>query len=328
LATQRIVLAFTVLAAVLCTAPAAIGAGPATRLWCGATVRTDTVLPADLTGCTGPALVIGANGVTLDLNGHAVRGGIEATGRSNLQVRDGVVEGDVRFEHVRNVTVRRLRVRGGSIACLDSAGCTIAGSHVTGGGISIVQSESGVPNRVRGNVVRAAPGAGIRADRTDTTSIIGNLVHDSAIGIETAHAADLRIARNLLLRNFGDGLSGSFGSTAAIVRNVLVSNGGDGISLRVWGGETLIAQNDASQNGGNGILGTAVAHWTVVRNHAARNGEAGLAITGAVVDTTLARNIARRNRALGIDAAPGVTDGGGNVARANGVAGQCAGIAC
>jgi hypothetical protein len=328
LSIRRIVLALAALVVASSAAQAPAAAAAQNRVSCGNTITADTVLRADVTGCTGSALVIGADGVTLDLNGHTVEGAIVANGRSGVQVRDGVVRGDLRFERVRHATVRKLLVQNGSIACLRSAGCTVLRSRVTGGGIAIVQSESGVPNRVRGNVVRAAPGAGIAADRTDTTSISGNVVRDSAIGIEASHAADLRIARNLIVHNSGDGLSGSFGSAAAIVRNVIASNAGDGISLRTWGGLTLIARNVVSRNGGNGILGAAVAHWVVVRNVADRNGKAGLTITGAVEDAMLARNRARRNGALGIDVAPAVIDGGGNGAGGNGAAPQCAGIAC
>jgi parallel beta-helix repeat protein len=295
---------------------------------CGATITADTVLRADVNGCPGSALVIGADGVTLDLNGHTVEGAIVANGRSDLQVRNGVLEGDLRLEGVRRATVRRVRLHNGSITCLHSAGCTILKSFVTGGGIAIVQSESGVPNRVRGNAVVAAPGPGILASRTDTTSITANVVRNSGAGIEVSHAADLRIARNLLLENTGDGLGGSFGATAAIVRNVITSNGGDGISLRNWGGETLIARNVVSRNRRNGILGRVVGHWAVVHNVADRNGEAGIAITGAVDDTTIAGNRARYNGGLGIDAVAAVTDGGGNTARDNGAPAQCAGVAC
>jgi hypothetical protein len=325
---RRIVLIFAAVVAASLSATATAAQAARSSASCGKTIATDTVLRADVTGCPGSALVIGADGVTLDLDGHTVEGAIVANGRSSVQVRDGVVRGDLRFERVRHATVRRLRVRDGSISCLRSAGCSVLRSYVAGGGIAIVQSESGIANRVRGNIVRAAPGAGITADRTDTTSITGTVVRDSAVGIEASHAADLRIARNLIVHSSRDGISGSFGSAAAIVHNVIASNGGDGISLRIWGGLTLIARNVVVGNGGDGILGSAVAHWVVVRNVADRNGKTGLTITGAAEDVTLGRNRARRNAALGIDAASPVIDGGGNTASGNGAFAQCAGISC
>jgi hypothetical protein len=329
LAVRRFVLAFAALA-VAVFGPQAVSAAraPSSRVPCGATIAADTVLRSDVAGCTGTALVIGRDGVRLDLNGHTVEGSIVATDVSDLQIRDGVVEGDVQLQHVSRATVRKLRVRDGSINCVRSAACTILKSSVTGGSIAIVESEIGVPNRVRANAVTGAPGPGIIASRTDTTSITANVVRHSGTGIEASHAADLRIARNVVFGNTGDGLSGSFGAAAVIVRNVIVSNGGDGISLRNWGGQTLIARNIASRNGHDGIMGRVVGRWAVVHNVADRNRGAGVSITGAVDDATLAGNRARRNGGLGIDAVPAVTDGGGNEARENGAPEQCTGVVC
>jgi Right handed beta helix region len=327
MAMRRIALACTAVTAALLSAQAADTARAKSTVACGATITADTVLRADLTGCKGTAIVVGADDVTLDLDSHRVDGAIVAQGRSGVRVRGGVVRGDVRLEEVRHASVRRLRVRGGSITCVHSAGCSVTRSILTGGGIAIAQSESGIPNVIRANLVRNAPGSGIAADRTDTTTITRNVVRRSDIGIETSHAADIEIARNVLSGNADDGLSGSFGSTATIVRNLITGNGGDGVSLRVWGGDTLIAHNLVRGNRANGIAGAAVAHWSVTRNVASGNGASGLVITGAVEDVTLARNRARGNGGLGIDIVSGVTDGGGNRAASN-AAGQCAGIRC
>jgi hypothetical protein len=324
LAVRRILLAFAVLAAVL----SGSGKASAKRPSCGTTITADTVLRSNVRGCHGTALTIGADGVILDLDGHTVEGAIVASGHGPVGIRDGVIAGDVRLDRVRHASIRRLRVRHGLIGCLRSAGCTIVRNVVTGGGIWIAESESGVPNRLWRNVVSGAPGPAITADRTDTTSITRNVVRTSAVGIETSHAADLLISRNLIAHNEGAGLSGSFGSTAAIVRNMITANGGDGISLRTWGGETLIAHNVAAGNRGNGILGLVVAHWRVSANLAARNGASGIAIAGAVEDAIVARNHVSANGGLGIDAAAGVADGGGNRARVNSGPAQCSGVFC
>jgi hypothetical protein len=66
----------------------------------------------------------------------------------------------------------------------------------------------------------------------------------------------------------------------------------------------------------------------VTGNLAGRNGEAGIVISGAVEDATLTGNRVRHNHGLGIDAGPGVSDGGRNIGRANGAAAQCAGVLC
>ena len=214
--------------------------------------------------------------------------------------------------------VRRLRVRHGSIGCFHSAGCTIVRNGSRAAASAIAESESGVPNRVRRNVVSGAPGAAIAVDRTDTTSITRNVVRDSAVGIETSHAADLLIAAQPdRATTTATASSGSFGSAAAIVRNVIATNGGDGISLRTWGGETLIARQPRARKPRQRDPGAVVAHWRVSaqsrrperrdRDRDRRRGRA---------TRSLARNRACGNGGLGIDAAAGVADGGGNRARA------------
>lgn len=324
LRTPKSLFALAALTVALLAPQAAFADGPS----CGDTITKDTALQADLTGCAGTALEIGADGVVLDLRGHSVEGTILVSGHAGVTVRDGTVTGDVRLEDVTRARVRGLAVRGGSIFCVHSAGCAIAWNKVVGGGIAIADSEPGAVNAVRWNAVRGAPAAAIAVDRADTTSISRNIARDSAIGIEASHAADVRIAENLVVDNSGDGISGSFGSAVKIVRNAIVSNGGDGISLRMWGGDTLIARNLVLGNGRNGILGATVSHWVVKRNLAVRNDATGIAITGLASDAALAGNRAFRNGGLGIDVVSGVADGGRNRARANGVAAQCAGIAC
>ena len=41
---------------------------------CGQTITADTTLNSDLTNCTGPGITIGADDITLDLNGHTITG--------------------------------------------------------------------------------------------------------------------------------------------------------------------------------------------------------------------------------------------------------------
>jgi hypothetical protein len=327
---QRTVLVLAVVVAVLFSLAASRPqAAPAkATASCGVTITTDTVLRTDLRGCAGTAVTIGGDGVALDLGGHVVEGAIVANGNKHVSIRNGSVAGDVRLERVEGASVRRLRVRGGSIQCVRTTGCVIVRNRVASGGIAIAQATPGFTNRVRANVVHDAPGAGIAADRLDSASIIFNVVRGSAVGIETSHAADISIAHNVLEHNSGDGLSGSFGSAAVIARNLIAANGGDGISLRTWGGLTTIARNLVLRNRGHGIFGFAVAHWRVLRNLASRNGASGITITGAVEDATLTGNHVRANHGLGIDASPEVVDGGGNRVSGEGAGGKCAGVHC
>ena len=68
----------------------------------GAVLTTDTTLTADLVDCAGDGLVVGADGVTLDLNAHVVGGdsvedpsdtGIRVCGYDGVRVTHGTVQG-------------------------------------------------------------------------------------------------------------------------------------------------------------------------------------------------------------------------------------------
>ena len=64
---------------------------------CGMTVTTDVQLESDLT-CPGDGLIVGADGVTVDLNNHELSGsgvgcGICALERHFVAVRDGTIDG-------------------------------------------------------------------------------------------------------------------------------------------------------------------------------------------------------------------------------------------
>jgi hypothetical protein len=54
----------------------ALGSGQAlaSPVACGDTITHDTTLHNDLTNCTTDGLVIGADNITLDLNGHTIDG--------------------------------------------------------------------------------------------------------------------------------------------------------------------------------------------------------------------------------------------------------------
>jgi hypothetical protein len=78
------------LAATLVPAAGAKGTGPPTDVRCGDTITTDTKLKSDLVGCPGNGIVIGADSLTLDLNGHTIQGSGGGAGIDNSAGHDGV----------------------------------------------------------------------------------------------------------------------------------------------------------------------------------------------------------------------------------------------
>lgn len=82
---------------------------------CGLVVTQDTTLTADVSSCQGDGIIIAADGVTLDLNGHTVSGfrterssGILADGVSNVTIVNGIVqsfEKGIRVQNANDVLV-------------------------------------------------------------------------------------------------------------------------------------------------------------------------------------------------------------------------------
>jgi hypothetical protein len=56
---------------------------------CGDTIVANTTLHADLVNCSGIGLVIGADGITLDLNGHTITGNLNGDHTAGIQALRG-----------------------------------------------------------------------------------------------------------------------------------------------------------------------------------------------------------------------------------------------
>jgi parallel beta-helix repeat protein len=80
-------LALTLVIAALVSAPAF-----ASHVHCGDVLTQDTTLDSDLVGCAGDGLVVGADGITLNLNGHLIEGTGPGNGSDVIygDTRDGV----------------------------------------------------------------------------------------------------------------------------------------------------------------------------------------------------------------------------------------------
>src|SRR6476646_5553889 len=118
-----------VLCAVL-TLAAFVGPGSGQALGsnvsCGATITTNTKLDSDLTNCPSNGIVIGADNITLDLNGHTVGG-------------DGVPAGSCSDEGICDLGISNIA---------GHAGVTIKGGALRGFDIGI--SVRGNENRIHG----------------------------------------------------------------------------------------------------------------------------------------------------------------------------------
>jgi virginiamycin B lyase len=251
------------------------GAPPPSSPQCGDTITADTTLHHDLVNCPNNGIVIGADNITLNLNGHTIDG--DGAPFSGCHPRREVCDvGVVNDGHAR-LTVTHGSVRG------------FHGGVGAGGNDNRLVDVSARRNRfyglgifgVAGGVVRNSSGIGSFAREGDGMILFGShgvrVVHSSFrknahVGIVSPDSTGNSIKGNLFSRNGDEGFLMEGGKRNRLRRNRFVRNGG-GITLGP-GSHNVITRNRVS-HGHDGIRiekghGNLVAHNRV--SHARRAG--------------------------------------------------------
>jgi len=307
----------------------------ANHVRCGDTITADTMLDADLPECPNNGIVIGADDVTLDLNGHTISGddepfepcpehqpcdvGVLNEGHDAVTIEGGTV----RDFGLGMVVVRAKRNRLRHVAAVENAfeGIVIFRSVRTR-----VQGSSASRNGV-GN---SRPG--IALAESDNNRITGNTMSGNGdLGLFMA-ASDHNLIRHNRARRNPEGGMIIEGDRNEIVGNRLVRNGGGILITIVNRGGTavgnVVSRNVVRHTRASGIsVDCCVPKRTLISgNLVVGSGRAGIAIGSR--STTITENRAVRNGGLGIKAVKGVIDGGGNRASGNGDPRQCVNVTC
>jgi parallel beta-helix repeat protein len=265
-----------------------------------------------------------------EVEGCEVAGGSEGSGivlaaSDGVLVRDCSVSGSeddaIRLEGARdNRLVRNvLNDNTVGIELIDSGHTTVARNSLNDNGVAmaLVRSEG---NEVRTNRISPVPGGsgtifsspeGIVVSEGGDNHLVGNTIDASGFlgGIDVAGSTG-----NLIEDNTVTTVGTAFVETAAIL-------------IRSLSDATVISDNDATSQQADGIRVQDGATGTLVQNNlASRNGLDGIHVLAA--STTIAGNTANDNAKLGIEAAAGVIDGGGNRASGNGDPAECVGVVC
>jgi parallel beta-helix repeat protein len=306
---------------------------------CGQVITHSIHLKNDLIDCPGPGLVIGADHIRVDLGGHTVDGindpaanGIDNTGGfDNVVVRHGTIQQfqqGVQLADASRNTLRRLTVqqtfRGIELGTSDHT--KIDHNRVTGNfdGIHLVSSTHNhiSHNNVFGNTASAI----VLITGSDNNKVDHNKAHNNASwGITSDFSASNVYDHNRVYRNDIAGIEPFHGTNLRITHNAVFRNQ-IGIELFTTTG-SLVRGNDVRTSVGDGIHGVSGSTGNLFAgNSSHRNGADGIDVEDP--GNTIRRNHANRNHDLGIFAAAGNIDGGGNTAHHNGNSAQCVGVAC
>jgi parallel beta-helix repeat protein len=256
----------------------------AKQLSCGDTITADTTLDSDLVDCPNNAIVIGADGITLDLNGHLVDGdGTEFAGCDpNAEVCDsGIVD-----DGHDGVTVEHGRVREFGVGVLvgtSSAGkvrhnrlLDISSSKNDFFGIVVASSERSVVRNGSFGRNAGQEGDGLGVFGSDHIRIVGNsFSHNGHLGFLTGDSNNNRIKGNLFSRNDDEAILMEAGERNEITGNDFVQNGA-GITLGP-GSENVIAHNHVA--GGRDGIRIEDGHGNVVADNVVVDaGQAGITL--------------------------------------------------
>jgi parallel beta helix pectate lyase-like protein len=302
------------------------------NLECGDVITHDFRLSRSMT-CDDSSflidgIVIGADGLDINLAGHALGG----PGSPLIDASDPAgVDNTGGFD---GVTIHDGRLGGwGRAIELDGASSNrIRGIEASGtGGVEI---RGGSGNVIRYSDIDGA-GGGLGIDARGSAGLV---VADSSGTHWRIAGDDARILRN----DIGMGDLGFppnpdfpclevFGNRNRIELNSLSRCISTGILLRA-GADNALVENDISgppsfQGPGDGIRVEAFTARTLLsENYSHDNGDDGIDVRAS--SASLARNRADNNDDFGIDAVAGVTDLGDNAASGNGNAAQCRNVVC
>ena len=277
--------AVTVGALVVSTAPASSASAAAAQPTCGSVITTSITLTRDLSGCTANGLVVGADGITIDLGGHRVSGtgaftslaGVYNDGYDDVVVRNGQVtdfsQGVQAYASDRNryesLSVRRTLI---GIDVTESAGVLIKANRLVGNreGLALLRSHGTevVGNTIDGNTTQGATDR----DSIGSTYRSNSLRHNGFSGLSLSAAHGATVADNLAARNGLDGVEAYGGTAVTYLRNTLTGNDDNGL-LDSGDGSTF-GGNRAYDNGAVGLLADGPGVIDLGGNRAARNGEA------------------------------------------------------
>jgi parallel beta-helix repeat protein len=306
----------------------------AASVTCGQTITHDTTLTADLTNCPGDGLVIGANDITLNLNGHTIDGtvtqlpacdeppfgsdGIRLGGHDGLTIENGTVqqffhgiEGGGEGEGVADSDLHALIVRDNRFSGISLGSNQLLNNH----------------NRIVGNELYGnGCGAGIFLNSADGNHVARNYSHDNQGGIGICCSPNNVVEDNVVAHNSDTGIAIYFGNHShnVVRHNTASANGNTGIFVGFAEGsqDNVIVDNHSYGNAVAAIGLEDASGNRIAGNHLDHSGF-GVLVSGDA--NTIARNQATDIAGCPDPADPcgvgiAIAEGNGNVVQGNSVA--------
>jgi parallel beta-helix repeat protein len=293
-------LLLAVMVAFAAAGPMAVGGGRAlaSHVSCGDTITSDTTLDGDLVNCPNRGIVIGADGITLDLNGHQIDGdgtpdagcdpqreycdrGVLNDGHDGVTVRDGSVR-----DFAGGVVIKRARQN--RVLNVSSSPNQFFGFVIADSARSLVRDSSGDGNPAR-------DGAGIGVFDSQRLRILENSFRRNARGMHIEDSSDILIKGNGFSRNSGPGILMEADRNQVRGNRCLRNGVRNGACVVVSPGSRNVIGGNRSFRDGGGILIEGGRGNLVARNVVARARRDGVRLGFDEPPIGGANNVVRRN---------------------------------
>ena len=285
--TLRIVVAVALAVVGSLAVPTSAQAG---HLSCGQTITTDTTLDGDIGPCRDYGLIVGANGITLDLNGHRIFGtssvadkaGVYLQNRVGVTVRNGTVslfDVGVAIEGGSRNLVTAINAQdniggaggigGDGIALLSTRNNAVVGNRTVNNGPF---SGIGVYSRIDGDHPRTTGGPS-QNNVVDGNFVVGNIISRNRVNPTSTDNDGIRVENDAVFNTFSN--------------NEVLRNGLDGIALFADTADNIVRGNRVEGNGfyrttarrGSGIIVFTRSTRNLVENNlVTRNADSGIDI--------------------------------------------------
>jgi parallel beta-helix repeat protein len=216
-----------------------VGQARADHVYCGQTITQDTKLDSDLIDCPGDGIVIGADTITLDLNGHTIDGDGACCDLLSVGVQNGTLFSPTTGHD--NVTIK-----GGTIREFYN-------------GISVFGTSANV---LRSLSVSENADAGVLLHNSDHGVIEHSNLSTNSRGIHLRGSGENLIRRNAMSAN-GLGLSVIQTTGDNVIEHNEIFGNGGGMAFALSSGTNRVVNNRLS---GNGIVFLRAAGFDVEGN--------------------------------------------------------------
>jgi parallel beta-helix repeat protein len=290
-----------------------------------------TKLTNDLVNCPGTGLIIGADNITVDLNGHTIDGknkesGIRNQKHANVTVVNGTITdfyaAGIDAFGARGLVLRKLNVRKIGAGCRQGDICagvllfkctrttinhSVISNNVPAFQVSGIDVYDSPGARVERNRISRNPGQGIAVFGSPNGRVVGNRLDRNRGGMDANNGSDfITIAGNRARGNRDAGIAVGALRGARVLGNAVSGNGDDGLFLFDLR-DSVARGNRASDNftgihlygGQGGVAQFGGRHGSrnnqLLANLAIDNAHAGIWVKGDNRKEAVVRNLISRN---------------------------------